>query len=183
MKRAKLAAFLAAFLFLNALSAQSQEPEAEAKILHLQTEGKTREAQVLRGVDGKTGLLYYGMGEYQALWLSSGALAALQKAAQKHSERFESRRLARGKDNATRRAYGKTQAFLEWGPSRQGLSRSAAAPLFMGYVFVKNSPYFLLSAPSVQNEAGQESPAFKNSAPVSLLFTRAQLQAFLRAAE
>ncbi len=141
---------------------------------------KPREILVVAGPEQEKALFFYGQNCYSSLWLSATAQESLASCAQKYQEKFEAKRLKKPGSKSGGRFLASAQVRLEWGSKKDSADRSAPAKARFGYDFEGNSPYFVISVPSVRSPSSQ-SPALESSEEIRLLFTRAQLQNLVRA--
>lgn len=89
-------------------------------------------------------------------------------------ESFDSRTLI--DDGNQDKVYGTLKSLMEWGLLT--INAKAIANVHVGYKFVKDSPYFILTVPEVANELYNKGSVVKQSGFFRLYFTSSQLAEF-----
>jgi len=89
-------------------------------------------------------------------------------------ESFEERILK--DDGKQERVYGTCKSLMEWGLLT--VNAKATAKVHVGYEFKKDSPYFILTVPEVDNDRYNKGSVVKRSGYFQLFFTRSQLAEF-----
>ena len=101
-------------------------------------------------------------------------------AAEKYFSDFENKKLNR-KGKHTDRTYGKINYRLNWGTISSSTPNYGFGDGYVGYEFVKNSPYFTISNfpfPNIYYERAGDATT-RESPPVKYYFTKAQLRNLL----
>lgn len=100
----------------------------------------------------------------------------LTKAKNNYYSDFENKKLLK-KNNNTYKQYGKYEATLNWGTLSNSTPNFATGNIYFGYEFVKNSPYFIISAFPMHNEyfdiVGDS--VSKDSMRIKFFLTKSQL--------
>ena len=132
---------------------------------------------VIRYDNHMAGFGSYNSAGYYYLQFDQDSRAALAKAAQAYFSDFENKRLQR-KGKKTERAYGKIRYMLNWGAISSATPNNGTGEGYLGYEFVKNSPYFTIFNYDFKNDyydrAGDATT--RKSPFVKYYFTRAQLK-------
>ena len=79
-------------------------------------------------------------------------------------------------DGKQERVYGTCKSLMEWGLLT--VNAKATAKVHTGYEFKKDSPYFILTVPEVDNDRYNKGSVVKRSGYFQLFFTRSQLAEF-----
>lgn len=121
---------------------------------------------------------YYNMAYYYVQF-DEVARTKLVQAIDAYLSDFENKNLQR-KGKHTDRAYGKVGYRLDWGSVSSSTPNMGTGEGYMGYVFRKGSPYFVLSNYAFENLNYDKigSTTSRESLPLDYYFTRAQLNAF-----
>jgi len=115
-------------------------------------------------VQGNTTRLHFSRSDRDLL------LAAITS----YLESFEERTLI--EDGKQDRVYGTFKSLMEWGLLT--VNAKATAKVHVGYEFKKESPYFILIVPEVENELYNKGSVIKQSGYFQIFFTRSQLAEF-----
>ena len=137
---------------------------------------KSRDLLFSKNDKGGFSLFFYCGSCYYSLTLGREGRDMLEDAVKSYNEQFEKRRLKKKKPSSARE-YGKMPVFLEWGSTSQKLDRESDSFANLGYVFVKQAPYFSITVQNSKSVKEQATPALQESGEVELLFTRPQLKA------
>ena len=142
---------------------------------------KERSAQVLIRMEDQ----WVGWGSpYQAAYymvvFDEEARDKLRKAADAYFSDFENKRLQR-KGKHTDRAYGKITYGLAWGATSATTPNNGIGEGYLGYEFVKNSPYFVIYNYPFENKYYERAgdATTRESMTLRYYFTRSQLRLFL----
>lgn len=107
--------------------------------------------------------------------------AALAKAVNLYFSDFDNKRLQR-KGKNTDRAYGKITYRIDWGTISSSTPNNGTGQGYVGYEFVKGSPYFTISNFPFENDYYERSggASTRESMQLKYYFTRAQLSRLLK---
>ena len=135
---------------------------------------------VLRYDNLMAGFGSYNSAAYYYVQFDKEGRAALAKAAEEYMNDFENKRLQR-KGKRTERAYGKIKFRLNWGAISSSTPNYGEGQGFVGYEFVKGSPYFVISNYPFKNEYYERAgdATTRESPSVKYYFTRAQINQLL----
>ena len=137
---------------------------------------KERTAQVLiRREDGSAGFGSYYMAAYYIVQFDDEARAKLTKAVENYLSDFENKRLQR-KGKRTERTYGKVAYRLDWGTAASVTPNHGTGEGYLGYEFIKNSPYFCINNYPFENDYYERAGESTNRESMSIrfYFTRSQ---------
>lgn len=118
---------------------------------------------------GYQGVYYYSL-------YDQNSRAKFVNAYNQYLSDFENKKLIRGKSNKTQRAYGTSKVNLRWGTIESSTPNNGTGTMYFGYVFEKNSPYFVITMQPVYNkhyDDVQESTT-RESIYYRIYFTKAQ---------
>ena len=117
---------------------------------------------------------------YYMVLFDKDARKQLALAAESYLSDFENKRLQRNGKH-TERAYGKINYGLQWGATSATTPCNGKGEGYVGYEFVKNSPYFTIRNYPFENEyfkrAGEATT--RESMTLRYYFTRAQIKQLL----
>ncbi len=132
---------------------------------------------VIRYDNHMAGFGSYNSAGYYYLQFDKDSRAALAKAAEAYFSDFENKRLQR-KGKKTERAYGKIKYMLNWGSISASTPNYGTGEGYLGYEFVKNSPYFTIYNYEFKNDYYERAgdATTRESPFVKYYFTRAQLR-------
>ncbi len=90
-------------------------------------------------------------------------------------EDFENKKLVR-KSSKTKKAYGSMDVHLDWGSIKSSTPNNGNGTAFLGYEFVKKSPYFVLYIPTLKNDHYDDvgDSTTRESITLKYYFTKAQ---------
>lgn len=137
---------------------------------------KEKRAQTLIRLDEDlAGFGSYYMAAYYIVQFDEDARQKLAKAVENYLSDFENKRLQR-KGKHTERTYGKISYRLDWGATSTITPNNGVGEGYLGYEFVKNSPYFVISNYPFENKyyerAGDATE--RESMTLRYFFTKAQ---------
>ncbi|MBR5966887.1 MAG: hypothetical protein IK015_12310 [Treponema sp.] len=165
---------LLTLLLLNGICAQ--------EFVKVTVDQKTRQAQIIdKEIDGKKmrGILVYAHNAWRNIFFDQNELPQIKQAAEKYFLDFDALKLKKGKKDTIKK-YGSTPLFIEWGSDKNSIDRFSDTRADLGYVFVKQAPYFAITIHSAQNKNPDCAQlAYKDSPKLFLLFTRSQLNDLL----
>ena len=117
---------------------------------------------------------------YYIVTFDENARAQLKKAAEQYFSDFENKRLQR-KGKHTDRAYGRLGYKLAWGATSATTPNYGKGEGYLGYEFVKNSPYFVIYNYPFENDYYERAgdATTRESMTLRYYFTRAQLRTLL----
>lgn len=135
---------------------------------------------IARYDDGMAGFGSYINAGYYYVQFDDVNREVLAKAAENYFSDFENKKLNR-KGKRTDRAYGRINYRLNWGTISSSTPNYGFGDGYVGYEFVKNSPYFTISNLPFNNiyyeRAGEATT--RESPAVKYYFTKAQLRTLL----
>ena len=104
----------------------------------------------------------------------------LKTAYEKYLKDFEDKKLDR-KGKATYKTYGSMKVHLDWGTIKSSTPNYADGNAYIGYEFVKNSPYFTIQIYPLENKYYKDSEGAvgRESILLKYAFTKAQMQDLL----
>ncbi len=135
---------------------------------------------IARYDDGMAGFGSYINAAYFYVQFDDVNREVLANAAEKYFSDFENKKLNR-KGKHTDRTYGKINYRLNWGTISSSTPNYGFGDGYVGYEFVKNSPYFTISNfpfPNIYYERAGDATT-RESPPVKYYFTKAQLRNLL----
>lgn len=137
---------------------------------------KEKDADVyLRTDDLRTGFGSYYLAAYYIVQFDSDARKNLEKAVNRYLDDFENKKLDR-KNRKSEKAYGKIKYRLDWGSISSSTPNHGEGEGYLGYTFVKGSPYFTISNYPFKNDyydvAGDATT--RESITLTYYFTKAQ---------
>lgn len=91
------------------------------------------------------------MTAYYIVQLDEKARKQFTTAYENYLQDFENKKLIR-KSSKTKKAYGAINVHLDWGTIQSSTPNNGNGTAFLGYEFVKNSPYFILYIPTLKND-------------------------------
>ncbi|MDR2246998.1 MAG: hypothetical protein LBE17_10100 [Treponema sp.] len=108
---------------------------------------------------------------YRQYWNTLNREALLAAISQYQSD-FAAKNLPVMRRSKMRRAYGTLEALTEWGSLRLMITARGRPAVELGYTFVQNSPYFIITQREAKNElvTGESQ---NTSLLITLFFTRA----------
>ena len=117
---------------------------------------------------------------YYIVTFDEEARAKLKKAADAYFSDFDNKRLQR-RGKHTDRSYGKISYRLDWGATSATTPNNGTGEGYLGYEFVKNSPYFVIYNYSFENKYYERAgdATTRESMTLRYYFTRAQLRQLL----
>lgn len=143
----------------------------------------------LTGIKERNAVALIRLDDISAGWGSSYAAAyyivqfdeesrsKLKNAIEQYFSDFENKRLQR-KGKHTDRTYGRLKYRLDWGVTNVTTPNNGVGEGYMGYEFIKNSPYFVLNNYPFENDyykrAGESTT--RESMQLRYYFTRSQLR-------
>lgn len=129
----------------------------------------------LRTDDFMAGFGSYYLASYYIVQFDDANKEILAKAVENYLDDFENKRLNR-KGKKTEKTYGKINYRLDWGPISSSTPNHGKGTGYLGYEFVKGSPYFTISNYPFENEyykvAGDATT--RESQTLKYFFTKAQ---------
>ena len=132
---------------------------------------------VIRYDNTKAGFGSYNSAAFYYLQFDKENRAVLARAAESYFSDFENKRLQR-KGRHTDRSYGKIKYMLNWGLVSSSTPSNGTGEGYLGYEFVKGSPYFTIYNYEFENDyykiAGDATS--KKSSFVKYYFTKSQLR-------
>lgn len=137
---------------------------------------KEKKAQTLIRLDeDMAGFGSYYMAAYYIVQFDDEARQKLARAVESYLSDFENKRLQR-KGKNTDRSYGKIAYRLDWGTASNITPNNGTGEGYLGYEFVKNSPYFVLSNYPFENKYYEKAgdATFRESMTLRYYFTKAQ---------
>ncbi len=136
-----------------------------------------RATTLIRTEDYKAGFGCYYMMAYYIIQMDEVARTKLVQAIDTYFSDFENKNLQR-KGKHTDRAYGKVAYRLDWGSISSSTPNMGSGEGYMGYEFIKGSPYFVLSNYPFNNDNYDKigSTTSRESLALNYYFTRAQLK-------
>ena len=139
-----------------------------------------RATALLRTDNYMTGFGCYYMMAYYIVQFDEIGRTKLRQGIESYLSDFENKNLQR-KGKHTDRAYGKTPYRLDWGTVSSSTPNKGTGEGYMGYEFIKGSPYFVLSDYAFSNDNYERigDTTSRESLPLSFYFTRAQLREVL----
>lgn len=90
------------------------------------------------------------MAAYYILQFDQGSRQKFANAVNQYFSDFENKKLER-KNSSTYKKYGKTDVHLDWGTIKSSTPNNADGAAYLGYEFVKNSPYFTITIYPMHN--------------------------------
>lgn len=169
---------LSLFFMLNGIHAQ--------EYARVTVDEKSRQAQIIaKEIEGQEmrGVLLYAQNAWYKIFFYKNDLPLLRQAAEKYFSEFNALKLKKGKKE-TLKKYGSAPLFIEWGSGKDSIDRFSDTRADLGYAFVKQAPYFIISIDSAKNKNQEQNKlAYQNSSKLTLLFTRAQLADLLQKIE
>lgn len=114
---------------------------------------------------------------YYIVQFDEESRSKLKNAIEQYFSDFENKRLQR-KGKHTDRTYGRIKYRLDWGATSATTPNNGKGEGYMGYEFIKNSPYFVLNNYPFENDyykrAGESTT--RESMQLRYYFTRSQLR-------
>ena len=137
---------------------------------------KEKDADVyLRTDDLRTGFGSSYLAAYYIVQYDEANRKKLENAVQRYLSDFENKKLNR-KDRKSEKAYGKIKYRLDWGSISSSTPNHGEGEGYLGYTFVKGSPYFTISNYPFNNDyyevAGDSTS--RESLTLTYFFTKAQ---------
>lgn len=127
----------------------------------------------------------YGFGTaysaaYYYVFFDEANLNTLSNCYKQYLSDFSNKKLER-QSGKTIRAYGKINSTLNWGPIKTSTPNKGKGQFFVGYKFIKGSPYFCLTLMTqAENDYAKiADAAAKTSMLVSYYFTKSQMEKLL----
>ena len=136
-----------------------------------------RATTLIRTDDYKAGFGCYYMMAYYIIQMDEIARTKLVQAIDAYLSDFENKNLQR-KGKHTDRAYGKIAYRLDWGSVSSSTPNMGTGEGYMGYEFIKGSPYFSITNYPFENLNYEKigSTTTRESMSINYYFTRAQLK-------
>lgn len=129
----------------------------------------------------------YGFGSpyaaaYYMFFVDEKNLKLIENSYEKYLSDFSNKKLDR-QSKKTNRAYGKIRATLNWGTVKSSTPNHGIGDVYLGYKFIKNSPYFTIDlvSPFENIYYAETTSTTEQSLNVSYYFTKAQMEALLNA--
>lgn len=137
---------------------------------------KEKDADVyIRTDDLRTGFGSYYLAAYYIIQFDENNRKKLENAVEKYLSDFENKKLNR-KDRKSEKTYGKIKYRLDWGSISSSTPNHGEGEGYLGYTFVKGSPYFTISNYPFNNDyyevAGDSTS--RESLSLTYFFTKAQ---------
>ena len=137
-----------------------------------------RATTLIRTDDYMAGWGSYYLLAYYIVQFDANARKQLISAIDAYNRDFDEKNLIRKGGKKTERAYGKIGYRLDWGTISQSTPNMGSGEGYMGYEFVKGSPYFTIRNLPFNNENFERIGESTNRESMVLVyyFTRAQLK-------
>ena len=136
-----------------------------------------RATTLIRTDNNMAGFGAYYMMAYYIVQFDEVGRIKLTQAIDAYLSDFENKTLQR-KGKHTDRAYGKVPYRLDWGTLSSSTPNTGSGEGYVGYEFIKGSPYFTLSNYAFTNDNYEKigDTTSRESLPLNYYFTRSQLK-------